>query len=185
MILILDFTPDRIVAAKLMSAPECAALWVQLRAVAGCRWSELAVWLLCGGHLPSEARSECCSPLMMLFLGWLTSQLTRLCFISFLGINVCLCISSKAEIQGSWCGWEWSGSSKLGSSSGSSRVTAGPIWPRDKHTPAVRCQRNHLTMVTWEGLLGRCVLCCVGLFCVYCDSWMMWNLFTAQLTSSK
>lgn len=62
-----------------------------------------AVWLQRGGHLPSGTWLERRSPLMMLFLGWPTSQLTRRCFISFPGINVCLCISSKAKIYGSSC----------------------------------------------------------------------------------
>lgn len=34
-------------------------------------------------------------------LGWLTSQLTRQCFISFFRINVCLSSTSKATSQGS------------------------------------------------------------------------------------
>lgn len=34
-------------------------------------------------------------------LGWLTSQLTRQCFISFFRINVCLSTASKATSQGS------------------------------------------------------------------------------------
>lgn len=34
-------------------------------------------------------------------LGWLTSQLTRRCFISFFRINVCLSSTSKATSQGS------------------------------------------------------------------------------------
>lgn len=78
---------------------EC--MWCTLRSEHGlhcerAQWSRLDVWLQRGGHLPSETWSERCSPLMMLFLGWLTSQLTRQCFISFFRINVCLCITTKA-----------------------------------------------------------------------------------------
>lgn len=63
-------------------------------------WSRMDVWMQRGGHLPSETWSE---PLLSndAILGWLTSQLTRRCFISFFRINVCLSSTSKATSQGS------------------------------------------------------------------------------------
>lgn len=170
------------------------------------RWSRLAVWLQRGGHLPSETWSERCSPLMMLFLGCLTSQLTRQCFISFLGIKVCLCIPSKAATYGvtddtvlraslsySTHGatvaaddqiHRSSSNSSSGSSGGSSSGSrmAEPISPRGKRTPAVRCQRQRVDVLTWEGPVGQCVWYCVVLCCIV---WQLWNVFTAQLTSSK
>lgn len=106
------FSTRPIVTTTLDHCSWAVALGVQVRA-------ELHVCLQRGGHLPSETWSQRCSPLMMLFLGWLTSQLTRRRFISFLGINVCLCISSK-DLQGDmWgnCGWKWSHSSGRSSSS--------------------------------------------------------------------
>ena len=123
-----------------------SALWPVLwsQSVAGCAvqrdWSDPLRDLIRGLLLSNDA-----------ILGWLTSQLTRWCFISFFRVNVCLSSASKATSQGSLttlsfirviykrCPCAWLGISKHLAvhdwSHWSSQSSTNNMWP----TTAVAC----------------------------------------------